>query len=100
MNSIRVELPFHLRNLAGVEREIRLQLEPPVTLHTLLDELEKRYPNLKGTIREHQTQKRRPLIRFFACQEDISHTSPHDPLPEAVVNGSEPLIIIGAVAGG
>lgn len=97
---IRVILPTHLRRLAGTGREVTLEVTSPVTQRAILDELEARYPMLCGTIREHVTQKRRPLVRFFACQEDLSHDSPDTPLPEAVANGSEPFYIIGAIAGG
>lgn len=100
MNMIRVELPYHLRNLAGVDREVTLEVDGPATQQTLLDALENRYPALRGTIRDHTTMARRPLIRFYACNQDISHVSPHDLLPEAVAIGKEPLIILGAVAGG
>ena len=98
--AIRVELPFHLRNLAQVSGEVRLDVPPPVTIARVLDALESRYPVLRGTIRDHDTQKRRPFLRFFACQEDLSHDSPDKPLPEAVAEGKEPLLIIGAIAGG
>jgi sulfur-carrier protein len=97
---IRVELPAHLRTLAKVKDEVTLQVEEPVTLRGVLDELEARYPMLQGTIREHGTLKRRPFLRFFACMEDISHQSPDALLPEAVAEGKEPLLVIGAIAGG
>ena len=98
---IRVELPYHLRNLAGVaDREVHLAVDGPVTQRSVLDALEARYPTLRGTIRDHTTLRRRPLIRFFACNQDISHESPDAPLPEAVAGGDEPLIVVGAVAGG
>lgn len=97
---IRVELPTHLRNIAKVEREIQLEVEGPITLRSVLDALETRFPALQGTIRDHVTQKRRDFLRFFACGEDLSHESPDAPLPEAVVKGTEPLLIIGAIAGG
>jgi sulfur-carrier protein len=97
---IRVELPQHLRTLAKVNGEVRLEVEGPVTLRTVLDELEARYPMLQGTIRDHGTLKRRPFLRFFACMEDISHQSPDELLPDAVVQGKEPLLVIGAIAGG
>lgn len=97
---IRVVLPFHLRNLAGVGREVSLEVEAPVTQRTVLDALERAYPTLKGTIRDQATKKRRPLLRFFACEEDLSHDSPDDPLPEEVASGKEPLLIVGAIAGG
>jgi hypothetical protein len=97
---VRVELPFHLRTLAQVNREVSLDVAPPVTLRSVLDALEARYPVLRGTVRDHGTQQRRPFLRFFACQEDLSHQSPDDPLPDAVTAGREPLLIIGAIAGG
>jgi len=97
---IRVMLPTHLRNLAQVEGEITLEVDGMVTQGSVLDALEARYPVLRGTIREHGTLKRRAFIRFFACQEDLSHQPPDAPLPEAVAKGIEPLMIIGAIAGG
>jgi molybdopterin converting factor small subunit len=97
---IRVELPAHLRTLAGVKGEVTLEVAGQVTLKSVLDALEARYPTLEGTIREHGTRKRRAFLRFFACEEDLSHESPDALLPEAVANGREPLLIIGAVAGG
>jgi len=97
---IRVALPFHLRNLAQVGNEVELDVPPPVTQRCVLDALEARYPMLRGTIRDHATKQRRPFLRFFACQEDLSHESPDAPLPEAVINGAEPYLIIGAIAGG
>ncbi len=97
---IRVELPHHLRNLAQVSGEVTLEVEDPVTLRRVLDALEARYPVLRGTIRDHDTQQRRAFLRFFACQEDWSHQSPDEALPEAVVSGKEPLLVIGAIAGG
>jgi sulfur-carrier protein len=97
---IRVELPAHLRTLAGVKGEVTLEVAGQVTLKSVLDALEERYPTLEGTIREHGTRKRRAFLRFFACEEDLSHESPDALLPEAVANGKEPLLIIGAVAGG
>ena len=97
---VRVILPYHLRNLARISGEVQLEVNAPVTQRTVLDALEARYPMLCGTIRDHVTQKRRPLVRFFACQEDLSHDPPDAPLPEAVANGSEPFYIIGAIAGG
>ncbi len=100
MNTIRVEIPYHLRNLARVDGDIALEVAAPVTLRSVLDSLEARYPMLCGTIREHDTFKRRPFLRFFACEEDLSHQSPDAPLPEAVADGREPLLIIGAIAGG
>src|SRR5580700_6645343 len=97
---IRVVLPAHLRTLAHVNGEVTLELAAPPTLRSVLDELEARYPMLRGTIRDHITQQRRPFLRFFACEEDLSHESPDSELPETVVNGKEPLLIIGAIAGG
>jgi hypothetical protein len=97
---IRVELPFHLRTLARLEGEAQLDRTGPVTLRQALNALEERYPVLRGTIRDHVTQKRRPFVRFFACKEDLSNESPDAPLPDAVANGEEPLLIIGAIAGG
>jgi sulfur-carrier protein len=97
---IRVELPAHLRTLAHVNSEIKLEVEGPATQRSVLDALEARYPMLKGTIRDHVTQQRRPFLRFFACEEDLSHQPPDAPLPDAVASGAEPFIIIGAVAGG
>jgi molybdopterin synthase sulfur carrier subunit len=97
---IRVELPAHLRNLAQVGREVQLEIEGKPTLRALLDNLEARYPMLRGTIRDHVTQQRRPFLRFFACEEDLSHDSPDTPLPDAVISGKEPLVILGAIAGG
>ena len=97
---IRVELPFHLRNLAHVEREVTVDVQGSVTLGSVLDALEGQYPVLCGTIRDHGTQKRRPFLRFYACEEDWSNESPDKPLPEAVASGAEPLSIIGAIAGG
>ncbi|MBL8849670.1 MAG: MoaD/ThiS family protein [Planctomycetaceae bacterium] len=97
---IRVELPHHLRTLAGVGAEVQLYVAAPVTQRAIIDALEARYPMLRGTVREHGTHKRRPLLRFFACERDISLQSPDDPVPEAVAAGSEPFLIIGSVAGG
>jgi len=97
---IRVILPPHLRGLAGVRGEVELEVEGPATQRSVLDALEARYPMLRGTIREHVTQQRRPFLRFFACEEDLSHEPPDAPLPEAVATGAEPLLIIGAIAGG
>ena len=98
--TIRVELPQHLRTLAHVGREVQLEVEPPVTLRSVLDALEARYPMLCGTIRDHGTQERRAFLRFFACEEDLSHEPPDTPLPQAVTSGKEPFLIIGAIAGG
>lgn len=97
---IRVELPQHLRTLAQVGLEVKLEVAGKVTQRSVLDALEARYPMLRGTIRDHVTQQRRPFLRFFACEEDLSHESPDAPLPEAVLAGREPLLIIGAIAGG
>jgi len=97
---IRVELPAHLRTLACVNGEVTLEIEGQVTQRSVLDALEARYPVLRGAIRDHVTQVRRPFLRFFACQEDFSHESPDAPLPDADANGNEPLLIIGAIAGG
>ncbi len=97
---IRVEIPFHLRNLARVEGEVTLHIEGRVTQRSLLDALEARYPVLKGTIRDQVTHKRRPFLRFYACELDLSHDSPDDPLPELVASGAEPYLIVGAIAGG
>ncbi|MHB1935427.1 MAG: MoaD/ThiS family protein [Acidobacteriaceae bacterium] len=98
--TIRLELPAHLRTLAGVGREVTLEIEGAVTQRSALDALEARYPMLRGTIRDQVTQQRRPFLRFFACQEDLSHEPPDTPLPEAVASGKEPLIVLGAIAGG
>jgi molybdopterin converting factor small subunit len=98
--TVRIELPAHLRTLAGVGREVTLEIDGAVTQRSALDALEARYPMLRGTIRDQVTQQRRPFLRFFACQEDLSHDSPDAPLPEAVVSGKEPLIVLGAIAGG
>jgi molybdopterin synthase sulfur carrier subunit len=97
---IRVELPYHLRNLAHVNGEVQLEVQGPVTQRSVLDALEARYPMLRGTIRDHDTQKRRDFLRFFACQQDLSHESPDAPLPDEVASGKEPLLVIGAIAGG
>ena len=97
---IRVEIPYHLRVLADITAEVQLDVEPPVTIGAVLDALESRYPMLRGTIRDHVTLKRRPFIRFFACKEDLSLDPPDTPLPEAVAEGREPLLVVGAMAGG
>ena len=97
---IRIVLPAHLRTLARVDGEVKLDMEGAVTLGSVLDALEARYPALRGTIRDHVTQKRRPFVRFFACAEDLSHEPPDAPLPDAVAQGAEPLVILGAIAGG
>lgn len=97
---IRVELPYHLRNLARVDGEAQLEVASPVTIGSVLDALEARYPMLRGTIREHDTLRRRAFIRFFACKEDLSHEPLETPLPDEVVSGAEPFLIVGAMAGG
>ena len=97
---IRLILPAHLRTLARIDGEVQLEIEGQPTVCTVLDALEARYPMLRGTIRDHVTQQRRPFLRFFACEQDLSHESPDDPLPEAVTSGTEPLYIVGAIAGG
>jgi molybdopterin synthase sulfur carrier subunit len=97
---IRVVLPYHLRNLAKVASEVQLEVEGPITLRSVLDALEFRYPVLRGTIRDHGTLQRRPFLRFFACEQDLSHEPPDAPLPERVASGDEPFVIIGAIAGG
>jgi hypothetical protein len=97
---IRVVLPFHLRTLARVDSEVALEIDGAATQRTVLNALEARYPVLQGTIRDHVTQKRRPFLRFFACEQDLSHDSPDAPLPLAVANGDEPFLIVGAIAGG
>src|SRR5438034_8056530 len=97
---IRVVLPAHLRTLARVDGEVELDVEGPVTQRSVLDALEARYPMLRGTIRDQVTQQRRPFLRFFACEEDLSHEPSDAPLPDAVASGKEPFIVIGAIAGG
>jgi molybdopterin synthase sulfur carrier subunit len=97
---IRVTLPAHLRKLAQVDGEVKLEVEGQVTQRSVLDALEARYPMLRGTIRDHATQKRRAFVRFFACGEDLSHEPPDAPLPNAVATGAEPFMIVGAIAGG
>src|SRR5215471_9849705 len=97
---IRVVLPFHLRNLAHVNGEVQLEVASPVTLRSVLDAIETRFPVLRGTIRDHVTLKRRPFVRFFACKEDFSLEPPDTRLPDEIVNGAEPFLIIGAMAGG
>ena len=98
--TIRVQIPYHLRNLARLEGEFSLEVSEPVTIQSVLDALEARYPMLCGTIRDHDTLKRRPFLRFFACEEDLTHDPIDKPLPDAVVQGKEPFLIIGAIAGG
>ena len=97
---IRVVIPFHLRTLAKVDGDVELDVAPPVTQRSVLDALEAKYPVLRGTIRDHETLKRRAFLRFFACEEDLTHESPDAPLPEAVASGKEPFYVIGAIAGG
>src|SRR5579864_8398396 len=99
MSMIRVALPYHLRNLAHVGNEVTLEIEGAVTQRSILDALEARYPMLQGAVRDHVTQQRRPFLRFFACEEDLTHQSPDAPLPEDVASGKEPFLIIGAIAG-
>ena len=98
--AVRVRLPAHLRTIARVEGEVELRVEGRPTQRTVLDALEARYPRLRGTIRDAATSRRRPFVRFFACEEDLSHESPDAPLPEVVATGAEPLLIVGAMAGG
>jgi molybdopterin synthase sulfur carrier subunit len=98
--TIRVVLPAHLRTLAKIGSELRVEVDGPPTPRSVLDEIEARYPVLKGTMRDHTTKKRRPFIRFFACERDLSHDSPDEPLPDAVARGSEPFLVVGAIAGG
>jgi molybdopterin synthase sulfur carrier subunit len=97
---IRVVLPAHLRTLARVDDEVLLNMQGPVTLGSVLDALETRYPVLRGTIRDHGTLKRRPFVRFYACEQDLSHEGPDLPLPPAVTSGAEPFLVVGAMAGG
>ena len=97
---IRVELPAHLRTLAKVNGEVLVEIEGPATQRSVLDAIEANYPVLRGTIRDHESNKRRPFLRFFACEQDLSHELPDTPLPEAVANGAEPFLVIGAMAGG
>jgi hypothetical protein len=99
-STVRIELPAHLRTLAGVGREVSVEVEGTVTLRAAIDALEARYPMLCGTIRDHVTHQRRPFLRFFACQEDLSHDSPETLLPDGVAQGKELLIVLGAIAGG
>lgn len=99
-STIRVVLPAHLKALARISGEVQVDIDPPVTQRTVLDAIEARYPTLAGTVRDHTTQQRRPFVRFYACQEDLSHDSPDAVLPDAVVNGTEPFLIIGSMAGG
>ena len=97
---IRIVLPAHLRTLADVGNEITIDVEGPVTLGAVLNALEARYPVLRGTIRDHTTGRRRPFVRFFACERDLSHDPPDTPLPDAIVHGTEPFLVVGAMAGG
>lgn len=97
---IRVQLPYHLRNLANVGREVLLEVDPPVTQRAILDALEAKYPMLAGTIRDHVTRVRRPFVRFFACKKDLSDEPPDAPVPDEVVRGEEPYVVLGAIAGG
>jgi len=97
---IRVVLPFHLRTLAQVDDEVKIEVKGKVTQRSVLDALEARYPVLRGTIRDHATGQRRPFLRFFACEQDLSHEPPDAPLPDAVASGAEPFLIVGAIAGG
>jgi molybdopterin synthase sulfur carrier subunit len=97
---IRVVMPAHLRTLAGVNGDVEIEINGVVTRRSILDELERRYPMLRGTIREHVSGERRPFLRFFVCGEDITHNSPDDPLPNEVTSGTEPFYVIGAIAGG
>ena len=97
---IRVELPTHLRTLAHVDGEVTLDVKGTITQRSILDALEARYPMLRGTIRDHVTRERRPFVRFFACEQDLSHEPPDAPLPDAVATGAEPFLVVGAIAGG
>ena len=97
---IRVSMPAHLRTLAGVSGDVQLEVEGEVTRRSILDELERRYPMLRGTIREHVSGERRPFLRFFVCGEDVTHKSPDAPLPQEIASGAEPFYVIGAIAGG
>jgi hypothetical protein len=97
---IRVVLPFHLRKLASLDGEVTLLVEGPVTQRSVLDALESRFPMLRGTIRDHVSKRRRPFLRFFACEQDLSLEDPDDPLPEVVASGAEPFLVVGAIAGG
>ena len=99
-STVRVVLPAHLRVLGGVEGEVALDVDGPVTQRSVLDALEARHPVLRGTIREHGTLRRRPFVRFFACERDLSHDAPDAPLPDEVAAGAEPLLVVGAMAGG
>jgi sulfur-carrier protein len=98
--TVQVQIPYHLRNLARIDGDVTLEVASPVTIRSVLDALEARYPMLCGTIRDHDTLQRRPFLRFFACEEDLTHQSPDVPLPDAVASGKEPFLIVGAIAGG
>ena len=100
MSTIRVILPGHLRTVANVQGEVAVQVDGPISQRTVLDALEADYPALRGTIRDRRTARRRPFVRFFACEEDLSHESPDEPLPDRVARGDEPFIVLGAMAGG
>jgi hypothetical protein len=100
MSKVRVALPFHLRNLAGINGDLELEMAGAVTARSILDAIEARYPMLQGAIRDHDTLQRRAFLRFFACEQDLSHESPDAPLPQEVASGKEPFIILGAIAGG
>lgn len=97
---IRIVLPTHLRTIARVAGEVQLRVDGPITQRSVLDSLEAAYPTLRGTIRDHVTLRRRAFVRFFACEQDLSHESPDDPLPDEVVSGAEPYLVVGAIAGG
>jgi len=97
---IRIVIPFHLRVMAKITGEVELDVQPPITQRSVLDALEARYPMLRGTIRDHVTQIRRPFLRLYACEQDLTHESPDTPLPERVASGKEPYLVIGAIAGG
>jgi hypothetical protein len=97
---IRVVIPYHLKMLAQISGEVQLEVNGPVTVRSVLDALEARYPMLRGTIRDHTTGERRPMLRFFACEQDFSNEPPNTPLPDAVASGAEPLLVVGAIAGG
>ncbi|MEX2167850.1 MAG: MoaD/ThiS family protein [Pirellulales bacterium] len=97
---IRVLLPYHLRNLAHIDGEVQLDVAGPITQRSVLDALEARYPMLRGTIRDHVTHERRAFVRFFACEQDLSHDPPDAPLPDAIASGAEPFWVVGAIAGG
>lgn len=100
MKTIRIELPYHLRNLAQVGSEVQLAVDGPITQRSVLDALEAKYPMLRGTIRDHGTLKRRPFLRYYACSRDLSLNPPDELLPDAIANGTEPFLVVGAIAGG